>query len=223
MVSTSEFCNLSSLSYILFVEAILLLECPSLLTCYVMQSCEVIGYPNHQVQSGQQNWPPLCLLLCFTFCCCKRLYEKSLLSCFADTVTNASGPLLVEIAKTPGSTLGITLTTSTHRNKQVIVIDKIKPASVVDRYRAEQTAPVLYPSLRFSPLFSHVIIPHLALNWPCPPVCSSKHAKNIWPNMGGHSAPWVNVAHGRYKLSCDLKTSDLTILELWNILFRAGR
>ncbi|OXB54244.1 hypothetical protein ASZ78_009839 [Callipepla squamata] len=50
-----------------------------------------------------------------------------------DTVTNASGPLLVEIAKTPGSTLGITLTTTTHRNKQVVVIDKIKPASVVDR------------------------------------------------------------------------------------------
>uniref|UniRef100_A0A8B9TA31 Glutamate receptor interacting protein 2 n=1 Tax=Anas platyrhynchos TaxID=8839 RepID=A0A8B9TA31_ANAPL len=50
-----------------------------------------------------------------------------------DTVANASGPLLVEIAKTPGSTLGITLTTTTHRNKQVIVIDKIKPASVVDR------------------------------------------------------------------------------------------
>ncbi|EMP35594.1 Glutamate receptor-interacting protein 2, partial [Chelonia mydas] len=50
-----------------------------------------------------------------------------------DTVANASGPLLVEIAKTPGSTRGITLTTGTHRNKQVIVIDKIKPASVVDR------------------------------------------------------------------------------------------
>uniref|UniRef100_A0A672V239 Glutamate receptor interacting protein 2 n=1 Tax=Strigops habroptila TaxID=2489341 RepID=A0A672V239_STRHB len=50
-----------------------------------------------------------------------------------DTVANASGPLLVEIAKSPGSTLGITLTTATHRNKQVIVIDKIKPASVVDR------------------------------------------------------------------------------------------
>uniref|UniRef100_A0A6I8PKH1 Glutamate receptor interacting protein 2 n=1 Tax=Ornithorhynchus anatinus TaxID=9258 RepID=A0A6I8PKH1_ORNAN len=50
-----------------------------------------------------------------------------------DTVANASGPLLVEIAKTPGSTLGISLTTGTHRNKQVIVIDKIKPASVVDR------------------------------------------------------------------------------------------
>ncbi|XP_038628574.1 glutamate receptor-interacting protein 2 [Tachyglossus aculeatus] len=50
-----------------------------------------------------------------------------------DTIANASGPLLVEIAKTPGSTLGISLTTGIHRNKQVIVIDKIKPASVVDR------------------------------------------------------------------------------------------
>uniref|UniRef100_A0A4W5QIM3 PDZ domain-containing protein n=1 Tax=Hucho hucho TaxID=62062 RepID=A0A4W5QIM3_9TELE len=50
-----------------------------------------------------------------------------------DTVTNVSGPLLVEIAKSPGSALGITLTTATHRNKQVIVIDKIKAASVVDR------------------------------------------------------------------------------------------
>lgn len=50
-----------------------------------------------------------------------------------DTVTNASGPLLVEIAKSPGASLGITLTTATYRSKQVIVIDKIKPASVVDR------------------------------------------------------------------------------------------
>ncbi|XP_043934542.1 glutamate receptor-interacting protein 2 isoform X2 [Protopterus annectens] len=50
-----------------------------------------------------------------------------------DSVSNASGPLLVEITKTPGSTLGITLTTTMYRNKQVIVIDKIKPASVVDR------------------------------------------------------------------------------------------
>ncbi|KAJ7316937.1 hypothetical protein JRQ81_003099, partial [Phrynocephalus forsythii] len=50
-----------------------------------------------------------------------------------DSVANASGPLLVEIAKTPGSALGITLATSMHRNKQVIMIDKIKPASVVDR------------------------------------------------------------------------------------------
>uniref|UniRef100_A0A3B4ACF3 PDZ domain-containing protein n=1 Tax=Periophthalmus magnuspinnatus TaxID=409849 RepID=A0A3B4ACF3_9GOBI len=50
-----------------------------------------------------------------------------------DTVSNASGPLLVEIAKSPGATLGITLTSTTHRNKQVIIIDRVKPGSVVDR------------------------------------------------------------------------------------------
>ncbi|KAG1927266.1 glutamate receptor-interacting protein [Pimephales promelas] len=50
-----------------------------------------------------------------------------------DSVTNASGPLLVEIAKAPGASLGITLTTAIHRNKQAIVIDKIRSASVVDR------------------------------------------------------------------------------------------
>ncbi|KAK5911908.1 hypothetical protein CesoFtcFv8_001836 [Champsocephalus esox] len=50
-----------------------------------------------------------------------------------DTVTNASGPLLVEIVKSPGATLGITLTSANHRNKQVIVIDRVKPGSVVDR------------------------------------------------------------------------------------------
>uniref|UniRef100_A0A3B3B7G2 Glutamate receptor interacting protein 2b n=1 Tax=Oryzias melastigma TaxID=30732 RepID=A0A3B3B7G2_ORYME len=49
------------------------------------------------------------------------------------TVTNASGPLLVEIVKSPGATLGITLTSASHRNKQVIVIDRVKPGSVVDR------------------------------------------------------------------------------------------
>ncbi|KAK3512217.1 hypothetical protein QTP70_001109 [Hemibagrus guttatus] len=49
-----------------------------------------------------------------------------------DSVTNASGPLLVEIAKSPGASLGITLTSATYRNKQVIIIDKIKAASVVD-------------------------------------------------------------------------------------------
>ncbi|KAK9406119.1 glutamate receptor-interacting protein 2 [Crotalus adamanteus] len=50
-----------------------------------------------------------------------------------DMVANASGPLLVEIAKAPGSALGITLSMNTHRNKQVIVIERIKPASVGDR------------------------------------------------------------------------------------------
>ncbi|XP_056880905.1 glutamate receptor-interacting protein 2-like [Takifugu flavidus] len=46
-----------------------------------------------------------------------------------DTVTNASGPLLVEIAKSPGATLGVTLTSANHRNKPVIVIDGSKLAA----------------------------------------------------------------------------------------------
>ncbi|XP_061689480.1 glutamate receptor-interacting protein 2 [Syngnathoides biaculeatus] len=50
-----------------------------------------------------------------------------------DTMTNASGPLLVEMAKPPGATLGITLTSASHRNKRVIVIERVKPGSVVDR------------------------------------------------------------------------------------------
>uniref|UniRef100_A0AAX7UDK0 PDZ domain-containing protein n=1 Tax=Astatotilapia calliptera TaxID=8154 RepID=A0AAX7UDK0_ASTCA len=50
-----------------------------------------------------------------------------------DSLANASGPLLVEIAKSPGATLGITLTSANHQNKQVIVIDRVKPGSVVDR------------------------------------------------------------------------------------------
>ncbi|XP_046896983.1 glutamate receptor-interacting protein 2-like isoform X1 [Hypomesus transpacificus] len=50
-----------------------------------------------------------------------------------EAVQQASGPLLVEIVKGPSACLGVSLTTSLYRNKQVIVIDKIKPASVVER------------------------------------------------------------------------------------------
>ncbi|XP_075408905.1 glutamate receptor-interacting protein 1 isoform X4 [Tenrec ecaudatus] len=50
-----------------------------------------------------------------------------------DSVATASGPLLVEVAKTPGASLGVALNTSMCCNKQVIVIDKIKSASIADR------------------------------------------------------------------------------------------
>ena len=53
--------------------------------------------------------------------------------CVSEAVQQASGPLLVEIVKGPSACLGVSLTTSLYRNKQVIVIDKIKPASVVER------------------------------------------------------------------------------------------
>jgi len=48
-------------------------------------------------------------------------------------VQQASGPLLVEIVKGPSACLGIGLATTIYRSKQVIIIDKIKPASVVER------------------------------------------------------------------------------------------
>ncbi|XP_077436200.1 glutamate receptor-interacting protein 2-like isoform X3 [Vanacampus margaritifer] len=50
-----------------------------------------------------------------------------------EAVQHASGPLLVEIVKGASSSLGLSLTTSIYRNKQVIIIDKIKAASVAER------------------------------------------------------------------------------------------
>uniref|UniRef100_A0A8C7S5S6 Glutamate receptor interacting protein 2a n=1 Tax=Oncorhynchus mykiss TaxID=8022 RepID=A0A8C7S5S6_ONCMY len=50
-----------------------------------------------------------------------------------ESVQQASGPLLVEIVKCPAASLGVSLATAVYRNKQVIVIDKIKQASVVER------------------------------------------------------------------------------------------
>ncbi|XP_076350967.1 glutamate receptor-interacting protein 1-like isoform X2 [Tachypleus tridentatus] len=49
-----------------------------------------------------------------------------------DAVCNASGPLLVEIDKTPGTQLGITLT-KINRLESAIVIESIKQASVAER------------------------------------------------------------------------------------------
>ncbi|KAL1021564.1 hypothetical protein UPYG_G00014860 [Umbra pygmaea] len=56
-------------------------------------------------------------------------YDVSLM----ESVQQASGPLLVEIVKCPTASLGVSLATAVCRNKQVIIIDKIKQASVVER------------------------------------------------------------------------------------------
>uniref|UniRef100_A0A3Q4BXR3 PDZ domain-containing protein n=1 Tax=Mola mola TaxID=94237 RepID=A0A3Q4BXR3_MOLML len=48
-------------------------------------------------------------------------------------VQQASGPLLVEIVKRASASLGISLTTTIYRGKQVIIIDKIRAASVAER------------------------------------------------------------------------------------------
>uniref|UniRef100_A0AAQ6IFD3 PDZ domain-containing protein n=1 Tax=Anabas testudineus TaxID=64144 RepID=A0AAQ6IFD3_ANATE len=66
-------------------------------------------------------------------------YDVSLM----EAVQQASGPLLVEIVKSPSASLGISLTTTIYRGKQVIIIDKIKAASVVERCGALHIGDIL--------------------------------------------------------------------------------
>ncbi|XP_068996510.1 glutamate receptor-interacting protein 2-like isoform X3 [Embiotoca jacksoni] len=60
-----------------------------------------------------------------------------------EAVQQASGPLLVEIVKGPSACLGISLSTTMYRSKQVIIIDKIKAASVVERCGALHVGDIL--------------------------------------------------------------------------------
>ncbi|KAM3871614.1 glutamate receptor-interacting protein 2-like [Diretmus argenteus] len=60
-----------------------------------------------------------------------------------EAVQHASGPLLVEMVKGPSASLGISLTTAVYRSKQVIMIDKIKAASVVERCGALHIGDIL--------------------------------------------------------------------------------
>ncbi|XP_058144099.1 glutamate receptor-interacting protein 2 isoform X2 [Dasypus novemcinctus] len=66
-------------------------------------------------------------------CSHEALFQVEYDVAIPDAVAGASGPLLVEIAKAPGSALGISLAAGCHRNKPVITVDRVKPASVVDR------------------------------------------------------------------------------------------
>ncbi|CAM9440051.1 unnamed protein product [Lampetra planeri] len=50
-----------------------------------------------------------------------------------ESVQNATGPLLVEIRKTSGANLGISLSKESCGMKQIFVIDKIRPASIAER------------------------------------------------------------------------------------------
>ncbi|KAL4225936.1 Glutamate receptor-interacting protein 1 [Mactra antiquata] len=50
-----------------------------------------------------------------------------------DAVQKATGPLLIEIDKTPGSALGITLSHARHKGKHCVCIDSIRPMSIADR------------------------------------------------------------------------------------------
>uniref|UniRef100_A0A8B9LG09 Glutamate receptor interacting protein 2a n=1 Tax=Astyanax mexicanus TaxID=7994 RepID=A0A8B9LG09_ASTMX len=60
-----------------------------------------------------------------------------------DSVQQSSGPLQVEIVRSGGSVLGLSLTTALYRNKHVITVQKIKPASVADRCGALHVGDIL--------------------------------------------------------------------------------
>ncbi|XP_022526591.2 glutamate receptor-interacting protein 2a isoform X1 [Astyanax mexicanus] len=60
-----------------------------------------------------------------------------------DSVQQSSGPLQVEIVRSGGSVLGLSLTTALYRNKHVITIQKIKHASVADRCGALHVGDIL--------------------------------------------------------------------------------
>lgn len=94
-----------------------------------------------EVGTGHFLWisfPPK-VLFCCTYLNKKNVQNKLsvslwfLLGLVSDSVQKSSGPLQVDIARSAGSVLGLSLTTSLYRNKQVITIQKIKPASVADR------------------------------------------------------------------------------------------
>lgn len=59
--------------------------------------------------------------------------ELSVVS-FLDSVKHATGSLLIEIEKSPGTPIGISLSQKWIRGQRsIIVIDNVKPASIADR------------------------------------------------------------------------------------------
>jgi len=53
----------------------------------------------------------------------------------SDSIKNSNGPLLIEIEKSPGSSIGIKLTStkSAINGKNQILVESVKPASIADR------------------------------------------------------------------------------------------
>ena len=63
-----------------------------------------------------------------------HIYFKLFFYMHIESVKHAIGPLLIEIEKSSGSTIGISLEQKwTRDNRSVIVIEDVKPASIADR------------------------------------------------------------------------------------------
>lgn len=122
----------------------------------------------------------------------------------SDSVATASGPLLVEVAKSTGSSLGVALSTSMFCNKQVIIIDKVKPASIADRYQA------LTPFEIFSPHNMCLFVSTLDYVYVCR--CGALHAGDHILSVDGKSMEFCSLAEATQLLSASGQTVRLEIL-----------
>uniref|UniRef100_A0A667ZT81 Glutamate receptor interacting protein 2a n=1 Tax=Myripristis murdjan TaxID=586833 RepID=A0A667ZT81_9TELE len=150
-----------------------------------------------------------------------------------EAVQQASGPLLVEIVKGPSATLGISLTTAIYRSKQVIIIDKIKAASVVERCGALHIGDILlsidgtsteHCSLMeatqllasTSDIVKLEILPASQSRLPIRPQETGRSRSNYChPPHASHGKTWSSPSHPHNQQDhCKCKLSLLTALRL---------
>lgn len=107
---------------LMFVQGREMRTMPAIKTLALERQCRSVGVIVYTV--------------CTQLSMCSLILLSSHLVALSDSeaVQQASGPLLVEIVKSPSASLGICLTTTIYRTKQVIIIDKIKAASVAERW-----------------------------------------------------------------------------------------
>lgn len=64
-----------------------------------------------------------------------KIVDNENVNMVLDSIKNSNGPLLIEIEKSPGSSIGIKLTSgkSPTDGKNQILVESVKPASIADR------------------------------------------------------------------------------------------
>ncbi|KAG1973393.1 glutamate receptor-interacting protein [Pimephales promelas] len=129
-----------------------------------------------------------------------------------DSVQKSSGPLQVDIARSAGSVLGLSLTTSLYMNKQVITIQKIKPASVADSLLSFSLS-LFLAFLNISEFLS--LLPPLSvsllLSFPLFLRCGALHVGDILLAIDGMSTEHCSLMEAQQLLS---SSSELTKLEI---------
>lgn len=127
----------------------------------------------------------------------------------SDSVATASGPLLVEVAKATGSSLGVALSTAMFCSKQVIVIDKVKPASIADRYLTHSPRAGTH---RFQFITTIQIHLYSVCVFVCLCRCGALHAGDHILSVDGKSMEFCSLAEATQLLSASCQTVRMEIL-----------